>query len=158
MQKARGYTWGQAPSRASTAYRRQGFRNYFTPLDGVLFTFPSRYWYTIGLWGIFSLGGWSPQFHSGFHVPRATQDTAWVGKRFRLRGYNPLWPDFSDRSPIPTTSRYWRSYNPGGTNPPVWANPRSLAATRGISVDFYSSGYLDVSVPRVRLHTPMYSV
>ena len=31
------------------------------------------------------------------------------------------------------------------------ANPRSLAATNGISVDFFSSGYLDVSVPRVRL-------
>ena len=29
--------------------------------------------------------------------------------------------------------------------------PRSLAATNGISVDFFSSGYLDVSVPRVRL-------
>ena len=27
--------------------------------------------------------------------------------------------------------------------------PRSLAATNGISVDFFSSGYLDVSVPRV---------
>ena len=32
------------------------------------------------------------------------------------------------------------------------ANPRSLAATKGISVDFFSYGYLDVSVPRVRLH------
>ena len=31
------------------------------------------------------------------------------------------------------------------------AVPRSLAATDGISVDFFSSGYLDVSVPRVRL-------
>ena len=32
---------------------------------------------------------------------------------------------------------------------PVWALPRSLAATRGISVDSFSSGYLDVSVHRV---------
>ena len=31
------------------------------------------------------------------------------------------------------------------------AAPRSLAATGGISVDFFSSGYLDVSVPPVRL-------
>ncbi len=29
------------------------------------------------------------------------------------------------------------------------ANPGSLAATTGISVDFFSSGYLDVSVPPV---------
>ena len=31
----------------------------------------------------------------------------------------------------------------------VWALPRSLAATYGIDVSFSSSGYLDVSVPRV---------
>ena len=39
-----------------------------------------------------------------------------------------------------------------------WAVPRSLAATGGISVDFCSSGYLDVSVPRVCFNAPMYSV
>ena len=32
---------------------------------------------------------------------------------------------------------------------PVWALPLSLAATHGIDVSFSSSGYLDVSVPRV---------
>ena len=42
----------------------------------------------------------------------------------------------------------------GPTTPPqkpgvVWAVPRSLAATDGVSFDFLSSGYLDVSVPRV---------
>src|SRR5215469_9421523 len=31
-----------------------------------------------------------------------------------------------------------------------WASPRSLVATDGISVDFFSSGYLDISVPPVR--------
>ena len=38
--------------------------------------------------------------------------------------------------------------------PPVWPNPRSLATTSGISVDVFSSPYLDVSVqavPRVTL-------
>ena len=35
----------------------------------------------------------------------------------------------------------------------VWALPRSLAATDGIDVSFSSSGYLDVSVPRVPLRT-----
>ena len=33
----------------------------------------------------------------------------------------------------------------------VRALPISLATTLGISVDFFSSGYLDVSVPQVRL-------
>ena len=37
------------------------------------------------------------------------------------------------------------------------AGPRSLAATRGVSVDFLSSGYLDVSVPRVCSFNPIYS-
>jgi hypothetical protein len=32
-----------------------------------------------------------------------------------------------------------------------WPGPRSLATTNGVSVDVLSSGYLDVSVPRVRL-------
>ena len=39
----------------------------------------------------------------------------------------------------------------------VQAPPRSLATTCGISVDFFSSGYLDGSVLRVRFAYPMYS-
>ena len=34
---------------------------------------------------------------------------------------------------------------------PVWPLPRSLATTSGISVDFFSSPYLDVSVQAVPL-------
>ena len=41
----------------------------------MLFTFPSRYWYAIGLLRVFSLTGWAPQIHTGLHVSRATQDT-----------------------------------------------------------------------------------
>ena len=37
------------------------------------------------------------------------------------------------------------------------AGPRSLATTSGVSLDFLSSGYLDVSVPRVCSYSPMYS-
>ena len=36
---------------------------------------------------------------------------------------------------------------------PVWALSLSLAATQEIDVSFSSSGYLDVSVPRVPFHT-----
>ena len=42
---------------------------------------------------------------------------------------------------------------PRGARTPVWALPVSLAATPGIDVSFSSSGYLDVSVHRVPLHT-----
>ena len=40
----------------------------FTPLAGVLFTFPSRYWFTIGHQQVFSLGGWALRIQTGFHV------------------------------------------------------------------------------------------
>ena len=39
--------------------------------------------------------------------------------------------------------------------PMVWALPCSLAATWGIDVSFFSSGYLDVSVPRVAFSMPI---
>ncbi len=42
------------------------------------------------------------------------------------------------------------SYNPKiAETTLVWAFPISLAATLGITIVFSSSGYLDVSVPRV---------
>ena len=54
---------------------------------------------------------------------------------------------------------------PRRINPPVWPPPRSLATTCGISVDVFSSSYLDVSVrkvPRVRLfysaHAPRFFI
>ena len=40
----------------------------------MLFTFPSRYWFTIGRRGVFSLGSWSTQIPTGFHVPRGTRE------------------------------------------------------------------------------------
>ena len=49
------------------------FQVYFTPLIGVLFTFPSRYLFAIGHQGVFRLGGWSPHVQTGFHVSRLTQ-------------------------------------------------------------------------------------
>ena len=42
---------------------------------------------------------------------------------------------------------------PRKASSPVWALPRSLAATYGITFVFSSSGYLDVSVHRVPLRT-----
>ena len=44
-----------------------------------------------------------------------------------------------------------QSYNPAlAVTKAVWAVPRSLATTNGITIVFSSSGYLDVSVLRVR--------
>ena len=51
------------------------FQVLLTPLFGVLFTFPSQYWYTIGLSGVFSLTGWCRQIQTRRLRPRPTQDT-----------------------------------------------------------------------------------
>ena len=40
----------------------------------MLFDFPSRYWCTIGLRRVFSLGEWSPQLPIRFHVSDGTWD------------------------------------------------------------------------------------
>ena len=53
-----------------------GFRFYFTPLTGVLFTIPSRYLFTIGCQRVFSLIQWSGQIHAEFHVHRITWDAS----------------------------------------------------------------------------------
>ena len=57
---------------------------------GVLFTFPSRYCFTIGHSGIFSLTRWSSQIHTGFHVPHATRDTTRC-IAFPIQDYHFLW-------------------------------------------------------------------
>ena len=47
-----------------------------------------------------------------------------------------------------------QSYNPNtAVTALVWASPRSLATTYGITFVFFSCGYLDVSVPHVCLLT-----
>ena len=52
-----------------------GFQVLFHSPPGVLFTVPSRYLFSIGHQVVFSLMGWSPHFHTRFHVPRITLDT-----------------------------------------------------------------------------------
>ena len=71
------------------------FQVSFTPLVGVLFTFPSRYWCAIGHRGVLRLGGWSPHVQTGFLVSRPTQGRMHV---LPVRGCHPLWPAFPDGS------------------------------------------------------------
>ena len=51
------------------------FQVLFHSPPGVLFTFPSRYCFTIGHQVVFSLMGWSPLLHTRLHVSRTTLDT-----------------------------------------------------------------------------------
>ena len=70
---------------------------FHSPL-GVLFTFPSRYWFAIGHRRVFSLGGWSPLLRTGFHVPGPTLDREPRVRTLRVRGSHPLRPALPCRS------------------------------------------------------------
>ena len=87
-------------------------------------------------------------------------------KDFRIQGYHLLWLNF----PVYSTNLIFSDllvhlqlYLECPTTPlmqrlqaytlKVWAISRSLAATKEISIDFYSSGYLDVSVLQVAFLT-----
>src|SRR3569623_1525250 len=48
------------------------FQVVFLSRSGVLFAFPSRFWFTFCRCRVFSLGGWSPHVQTGFHVSRPT--------------------------------------------------------------------------------------
>ena len=55
-----------------------GFQVLFHSPPGVLFNFPSRYFFTIGYQLVFSLTGWSPLFHTRFLVSRTTLDSTFL--------------------------------------------------------------------------------
>src|SRR5690606_5459445 len=125
------------------------FQVLFTPLFGVLFTFPSRYSFTIGLPGVFSLGGWCRRIQAGFLRSRPTQGTTTTVYLART-GLSPISPSFPPGSGSVYGTTSW-PYNPTyAVTYMVWAVPRSLATTCGITLVFFSCAYLDVSVQRVR--------
>ena len=109
MQKASRHPANPKPSKLHTSLWVQdwrgsdtlyawGCRYYFTPLAGVLFTFPSRYLFTIGCQGVFSLIPWSGRIHAEFHVHRITWDASRGLFSFRLPGCHGLWPLFPESS------------------------------------------------------------
>ena len=75
------------------------FQGLFTPLLAVLFTFPSRYLFAIGLSGVFSLSGWCRQIQTGFLRPRPTQDTQHANNN-SCTGLSPSTVTFSKCVPI----------------------------------------------------------
>ena len=93
LQKARRH-----PARGLRLLVGARFQVLFHSPLGVLFTFPSRYWFAIGHRRVFSLGGWSPRLRTGFHVPGPTRDTRQRSEWFRVRGSHPLRPALPCRS------------------------------------------------------------
>ena len=72
--------------------------------------------------------------------------------RISHTGLSPSTAGLSRPLPLCTRVPSRPSYNPArASTRAVWAGPLSLAATRGVTVVFLSSAYLDVSVRRVGL-------
>ena len=141
MQKARSQRTLKPKSQASS-YRLLacGFRIYFTPRTGVLFTCPSRYSSTIGHIGVFRLGGWSPRLHARLLGSGVTQEIHYDCRIvFAYRAITVFGAPFQ-RTSADFDIRVRGSYNPAPTRRTVWPVPVSLATTQGISFDFSSSG------------------
>ena len=84
-------------------------------------------------------------------MSRGTRDTSSVNQSFAYGAITHYGRTFQTAQ-LPFINHMSRSHNPDTTEVvSVWAVPRSLATTYGITVVFFSCGYLDVSVPRVRL-------
>ena len=145
MQKARRH--GIAPLRPLVSTR---FQVLFTPLFEVLFTFPSRYWFTIGLFGKYlALADGPAGFTQDFSCPALLRIP--VGFRFdSCTGLSPsmivLSKTFHFKSVLPL---------PGPTTPTLpkqsWFGllPVRSPLLRESLFVFFSCGYLDVSVPHV---------
>ena len=78
--------------------------------------------------------------------------------RFRVRAYHPVSELFPEHFRYPCWSLYEGPTTPNRRIYSVWPSPVSLATTAGVSFDFFSTRYWDVSLPRVGFRLPMYSV
>ena len=84
------YTKGtQSPLTRLPLFVCMRFQDLFHSPPGVLFAFPSRYWFTIGRLRVFSLGGWSPHLQTGFHVSRPTCRKLSLANVFSRTGLSP---------------------------------------------------------------------
>ena len=91
------------------------FQVLFHSPPGVLFTFPSQYFSTIGHQVVFRLGGWSPRLLTGFHVSGNTLDTVDLSSCFVYRTIT-LFGQLSH------TVRLHSKIIPHGPNPDVISN------------------------------------
>ena len=106
MQKACGHILADAPTA-----RGHAVSGLFHSPHGVLFTFPSRYWFAIGHRLVFSLGGWAPRIRTGFHVSRPTWDPAGVVCDFGYRALTVCGRPFQ-AVPLSRSNPVSRSRNP----------------------------------------------
>ena len=147
MQKARRHPRRLAPKGQPSVGLRPlvgvWFQVHYPPLVGVLPIVRSRYWYAIGRQGVLSLAGWAPRLRTYFHVLGPTQVPDGRTRPFAYGTVTRCGSAFQRDS---AKASLGNSHGSGPTTPPgrvrgVWAVPRSLAATDGVAVAFFSTGY-----------------
>ena len=106
LQKARRHRL-----RGSDLLRVHGFRFYFTPLAGVLFAFPSRYFCTIGRSLCLALDRGRPGFPRGFSCPAVLRIPLPRAHRFGYGAFTPSGRLSQNRSPA-MAAQLSRSCNP----------------------------------------------
>ena len=90
LQKARRH--GTSPLRLLVGTQ---FQVLFHSPPGVLFTFPSRYSFTIDHVVYLALGGGPPRFSQGFTCPDLLKKIQMISKlNFQIRGFHSLRPSF----------------------------------------------------------------
>ena len=124
-----------------------GFQVLFHSPPGVLFTFPSQYYALSVTISYLGLEGGPPGFPPDFSCPAVLWYRPEI-RSFRLRGCYPLWLSF------PSLFHYelvflLPAHNPAEHAPRFGLFPVRSPLLRKSLFIFFSSGYLDVSVPRV---------
>ena len=137
LQKARHQATGK-PATPSDCLWARGFRYYFTPLIGVLFTFPSRYSFTIGRQEYLALDGGPPSFpherpSTWYSGGRSRRPVAFVYGAVTLYGLPFLTGSTSDRlcnSAEPLQGLAVSSYNPSSETAATYRAELGLGYSR----------------------------
>ena len=123
-----------------------GFQVLFHSPPGVLFTFPSQYCALSVIREYLGLEGGPPVFPRDSSCPAVL----WILPAIVAFDYRTFtFSGVPSHTLLLGYRRFMQSKTPETLLLPVWPLPRSLATTSGISVDFFSSPYLDVSVRAV---------
>ena len=141
MQKARGHALRpEGPRSAPTAYRRRVSGSISLPSTGCFSPFPHGTGSLSVSGEYLALDDGPPRFTQGFTCPELLRIPPGFAEAFDYRALTFYGRPFqavrlARRVPIAAVLQ------PQPAHRLVWADPRSLAATKGISVDFFSCGY-----------------
>lgn len=118
--------------------------------SGVLFNFPSRYLSTIGLGTYLGLEVGYSRLPTPVRTWYSGTQTGLLDFAYRaITFYGSAFQHASARQVRPYSGPKPHTLWSSSLQNSVWPIPSSLAGTRGISFDFFSSPYLDVSVREV---------